>query len=348
MPKEIDDFSVKYKVIASKNYRNNETFFYGVRTTGIFCKHNCSSRLPKPENVIFFSSSQEAIEKGYRPCKRCNPLRNGISDHTELVISICRLIKESENVLSLKELSEKTGYSAGHLQKIFQKITGISPKKYTIALRENKLRDELQDNSSITSKIYDAGYGSSSRVYENVNRILAMSPSQFQNSGKGVQMRIGVFSCFLGKVLIALTEYGVSAVDLGENEKELVLSFRQRFKNAQISELNTEDKDAITSVLKKIENPGMSLDIPMDIHGSVFQKKVWSALTNIPSGETRTYLEIASEIGQPSSVRAVANACGKNNIAVLIPCHRVVRKNGEIAGYRWGREKKQQLLDYEK
>ena len=348
MSEEIDDFYLKYKIIASKNYTNDEIFFYGVKTTGIFCKPNCSSRLPKPENVIFFNSSQEAIQKGYRPCKRCNPLHDGISDHSELVISICRLIEESENVPGLKKLSEKTGYSEGHLQKVFKKITGISPKKYAAALREDKLRDELQSNSSITSKIYNAGYGSSSRVYENVNRILAMSPSQFQNSGKGIQMRIGVFSCFIGVVLIALTDHGVSAVDLGDNEKVLVLSFRQRFKNAQISELNTDDKDAVTSVLKKIENPGMSLDIPIDIHGTVFQKKVWSALTNIPSGETKTYSEIASEIGQPSSVRAVANACGKNNLAVLIPCHRVVRKNGAIAGYRWGREKKQQLLDYEK
>ena len=212
--------------------------------------------------------------------------------------SFAKCSNSPSNTNFSKELSEKTGYSEGHLQKVFKKITGISPQKYAAALREDKLRDELQCNSSITSKIYNAGYGSSSRVYENVNRILAMSPSQFQNSGKGIQMRIGVFSCFIGVVLIALTDHGVSAVDLGDNEKVLVLSFRQRFKNAQISELKTDDKDAVTSVLKKIENPGMSLDIPMDIHGTVFQKKVWSALTNIPSGETKTYSEIASEIGQ--------------------------------------------------
>ncbi len=343
-----DDFSIKYAAISSKEFKEDVTFYYGVKTTGIFCKPGCSSRLPKPQNVVFFNNTMNAVQSGFRPCKRCKPLTEPGNKYSGLITTICRIIEESEEEPTLKQLSNKTEYSETSIQKIFKKITGISPKEYASAIKAQRFKDELHKGSSVTSAIYSAGYGSSSRVYENVKNILAMSPSKYRDSGKGVELRVEVFPCILGFVLIAFTDMGVSTIELGDSEESLMSLFKLKFENGKIKGLTFEDKKMVEIILSKIENPDEIIDIPLDIHGTIFQKKVWNALRNIPFGETRTYSDIAIQIGKPKSVRAVANACGKNEIAILIPCHRVVRKNGELAGYKWGKERKVKLLDNEK
>lgn len=346
--KEDSSFAKRYEILVSREEKSDALFFYAVKTTGIFCKPGCSSRLPREENVLFFDSSEEAMQEGFRPCKRCHPLSDSDNGLSGLIVSICRTIEQAEEEPTLKELSDKTGYSETYLQKVFRRTTGITPREYASALKARRFRKGLESGESVTSSLYNAGYGSSSRVYENLNDITAMTPTQYADHGKGTSLRSGVFPCSLGLALIALTDKGVAAVDLGDSEESLQSSFRQRFSKASISGLSKEDQELVRSVVQQIENPAMHNDIPLDIHGTVFQKKVWLALRNIPSGETRTYSDIAREIGNPSSVRAVARACAGNRIAVLIPCHRVVRKNGDVSGYRWGNEKKIKLLEWEK
>ena len=287
------------------------------------------------------------MQSGYRPCKKCNPLQEYGHKHSDLIVNICRIIEKSEEEPTLKELSEQAAYSKSYIQKIFKSTTGISPKEYATAVKAQRFRDELSSNSSITSAIYSAGFGSSSRVYENVNSLLAMSPSKFRNYGAGIKMRMEIFPCSLGFALIAFTDLGVSTVELGDEEEDLNSAFKLRFRNANIKKLTLDDKRIVETILLKVEDPKMKVDIPLDIHGTIFQKKVWNALRNIPTGETRTYTDIAKRIGKPKSVRAVANACGKNEIAILIPCHRVVRKNGDLAGYKWGKDRKAKLQQKE-
>ena len=344
----MNDFERKYEIIASRVKSNKVGFYYGVRTTGIFCKPGCSSRLPRKENVLFFNTAKEAIEEGFRPCKRCNPLNdNNTSIHSEIVKEVCKLIKESENIPTLKALAKKTGYSESYIQRIFKKITGISPNDYSKTIKSERFREEILNSPSVTSSIYKAGFGSSSRVYENIDDILAMTPKQARNFGEGKEIRMGVFPCYLGLVLIAFTDKGVSTVDIGDEETKLINDFQKRFKNANLGDLTDLDKNLVILILDKIKNPDKDKIIPLDAHGTIFQTKVWKALQEIPSGITKTYSDIAIEIGHPKSVRAVANACGKNEIALLVPCHRVIRKNGELGGYRWGLDKKALILQNE-
>jgi AraC family transcriptional regulator, regulatory protein of adaptative response / methylated-DNA-[protein]-cysteine methyltransferase len=342
-----DDFTLKYKIVETKNNTDNLSFFYGVKTTGIFCKPKCSSRLPNIENIIFFNSANEALEAGFRACKRCNPLKQGLSDHEEVVLMICKFI-EKENNESLEILANKSGYSQRHLQRIFKNMTGISPKEYSKTIRENKLRKELQYDQTVTDAMYNSGYSSVSRLYENIHKIIAMTPNQFKNFGKDLTLRVGTFSCSLGYLVVSFTNLGVSSIDIGDNLHELKTSFTSRFKNANIQEINPRDKKIVSKIISKIDNPIQSVNIPLDIHGTVFQKKVWKSLMDIPVGQNISYSELAKNIGEPKSVRAVANACGKNNISILIPCHRVVRKNGTLSGYKWGESKKLQIINSEK
>lgn len=341
------DFNKKYKIIETKNNSDNLVFYYAVKTTGIFCKPGCSSRLPKVENISFFETTDEAIKSGFRPCKRCRPLENGINKHEQIILNICRYI-EKENSGTLDFFAKQSGYSERHLQRIFKDATGISPKEYLIAVRENNFRKELQGKSTITESIYNAGFNSVSGIYENTNDILAMKPNQFKKFGDSLKLYVGLFQCSLGSLVISFTDLGISSIDIGDNSIDLLNSFNDRFKNAVISELSSHDYIKIKDIIDKIDNPNLSINIPLDIHGTVFQKKVWKCLLNIPIGTTMSYSEVAQKIGEPKSFRAVANACGKNNISILIPCHRVVGKKGNLSGYKWGKDKKQQILDYER
>lgn len=347
MPEYNRDFEERFEMVKSGKNSKTAPFFYGVRTTGIFCRPDCSSRQPRPENIVFFDNPEEAILAGYRSCKRCNPASGLLDVLKDLSVNVCRIIEESEEEPKLIDLAEATGYSVGYIQRIFKAKMGISPKQYAMQIKAERFRNELNRGSTVSSSIYTAGYGSSSRVYENLDKLLAMTPTQYKKSGKGIEFRMDIFPCSLGFVLIAFTEIGLAAVQLGDSKEELKSDFLHRFNKADIYDLDTKNSQSVKSILRKIENPDLDLEIPLDIHGTVFQKKVWSALRQIPSGERRTYSDIAEQIGQPDSVRAVANACGKNEIAVIIPCHRVIRKNGELAGYRWGSERKIRLLERE-
>lgn len=343
-----DNFEQRYSVLKSRNKDLGAEFYYAVKTTGIFCKPGCASRLPKPQNVVFFNDAKEALNEGYRPCKRCHPLNEKENKDSALVVKICRIIEESKEEPSLKKLSNITKYSETSVQKVFKKITGISPKEYAKTIKVHRFKKNLKENSSITSAIYSAGFTSSSRVYEDEKDILGMKPSQYKKSGAGLSIRWDVFPCSLGMVLIALTEKGLCSVELGDCREALISTFSTTFNKAKLNCLKADDKIIVEQILSKILNPKKLLDIPLDIHGTIFQRQVWNELRKIPAGETRNYSDIANLIGKPKSVRAVANACGKNGIAVIIPCHRVIRKNGDIAGYKWGIQRKQELLQKEK
>lgn len=341
-----DEFDKRYNLIISKKRSSSISWFYGVSTTGVFCIPGCSSRLPREENTFFFDSAHDALHAGFRPCKRCNPLSQ-IDQNGEIITAVCKIIEESETTPTLKVLSEKTGYSESYIQRLFKKLTGISPKEYDFALKSHKFRSSIKDDNSITSSIYKAGFGSSSRAYENMDAILGMTAKEYKNQGKGIRIRLGIFSCYLGYVLIALSDKGVSSIEIGENEPDLQKQYYRRFSNAETIPLLASDKEIIEQILEKMEHPELILNIPLDMRGTFFQCKVWKALLAIPAGETKTYSRIASDIGQPNAVRAVANACGCNKIALLIPCHRVVRKNGELGGYKWGIERKKMILERE-
>ncbi|MDC7223595.1 MAG: methylated-DNA--[protein]-cysteine S-methyltransferase [Spirochaetales bacterium] len=337
-------FEEKYALIASRVSPEGDSFYYGVKTTGIFCLPGCSSRLPKRENTVFFDTSDEALQAGFRPCKRCRPLQNRSDDKTDLAVAVCRIIEEAEEEPRLKDLAEATGYSESYLQRTFKARMGISPREYAQQIKAERFKEELDRGNSVSSSLYRAGYGSSSRVYENREGLPAMKPSRFKKGGEGIDFYREVFPCSLGFVLIAFTDKGLSAVQWGDSKRELEEDFSRRFKNAHIEGLSEDHAHRVQAILEKVEDPARKIDIPLDIHGTVFQKKVWKALREIPSGETRSYGEIAERIGCPRSVRAVAQACGKNEIALVIPCHRVIRKNGDLSGYRWGVERKAQLL----
>lgn len=340
-----DDFNRRYEIIKSRS--SDKHFYYGVKTTGIFCRPGCSSRLPNKENTTFFDSEEEAIYEGYRPCKKCKPTERGLSLYEEIVLMVCNDI-ETHNSVNLKELSTKSGYSSRQLQRVFKTTTGINPSEYLSGIREVKLKSNLQKDNSITRSVIEAGYNSISQIYDNVDMILAMRPNQFKNYGDGLTLRVGEFPCYLGYALISFTDRGVATIDIGDDLSQLKDQFAKRFRKANILEVNDTDKEVLEKVIKKIENPKLSINIPLDIHGTIFQKRVWKELMKIPCGETVTYSDIAERIDQENSFRAVANACGKNSISILIPCHRVIGKSGSISGYRWGVEKKISLLESEK
>lgn len=343
------NFEFRWDTLISRSSREDCPFFYAVKTTGIFCRPGCSSRLPKKENVEFFDTIKEAVEAGYRPCKRCKPL--SFSSHDTIVqkvITACRKIEESEDDVPLEELAAEASFSPWHFQRLFKEVIGFSPKEYSIGLKAQKFRRILSSSLSVTEAIYDSGFGSSSRVYEQSDKLLAMNPSRYKNGGSGLLITYGISKCFLGHVLVAFTKKGICTIEFGDDPDSLSIILQKRFNHAKIEELKADSYDHIKNVIDMIDHPRDDIHIPLDIQGTIFQEMVWKALRLIPSGKTRTYSDIALEIGHPRAVRAVANACAENKLAIAIPCHRVVRKDGSLGGYRWGTDRKQKILDKER
>lgn len=333
---------------------NKDTSFDGrvivaVCTTRIYCRPSCPARTPKRENVVFFKLPELARQAGFRPCKRCQPDSQALHNpQLELVRSICHYIEEhAAESLTLQALSRCFNLSAWHLQRTFKEYVGISPLDYTEACRMDQLKQALRNGIPISDAIYEAGFGSSSRVYEKAAPQLGMTPRRYQRNGTGEQIQFTVVPSALGQLLVATTARGICAIKLGHDADELERLLLGEFSAATIRRDDHIRKDWVQAILDFIAGTEPHLDLPLDVRATAFQKRVWQALQNIPYGETCTYSDIAREIGQPKAVRAVGNACGANPTALIVPCHRVVRSDGSLGGYHWGIERKRQLLAQE-
>ncbi|MEO1090008.1 MAG: bifunctional DNA-binding transcriptional regulator/O6-methylguanine-DNA methyltransferase Ada [Pseudomonadota bacterium] len=324
-------------------------FVYAVVTTGVFCKPSCPSRRPRPENVRFYPSAAAARAAGHRPCKRCAPEgRGGTTAHAALVARACRQIESAEMPPSLTELAAEARLSPFHFHRIFKATTGVTPKAYAAAHRAGRVREELAEGAPVTAALYEAGFGASSRFYETAAARLGMRPTAYRDGGRDVAIRFAVGECSLGSILVAATDQGVCAVQLGDDPAELVEALQDRFPNARLIGDDTAFAATVAAIVGLVERPHHPVELPLDVQGTAFQERVWQALRTIPPGDTASYAEIAERIGSPQAVRAVANACGANPVAVAIPCHRVVRSDGSLGGYRWGVERKQALLARER
>ena len=318
---------------------------FAVRTTGVYCRPSCPSRRPRRDSVEFFASPLAAERAGYRACLRCKPQQ--ISEQAQYVLRARKLLDDSDTTLTLQELSRRVGLSAFHLQRLFKRATGLSPREYQSARRTQHVKARLRDGADVTTSLYDAGYGSPSRLYESARRQFGMTPAAYGKGGAGERIAFTTADCPLGVMLAAATHRGVCAVRFGEDGSQLECELREEFHAAEIHRDEDALRDCVNAILPALEGNAAFIDLPLDIRATAFQRKVWGALRRIPAGETRSYREIARQIGDPSATRAVARACASNPVAVVIPCHRVVRENGDLSGYRWGVQRKQKLLRVE-
>ena len=322
-------------------------FVYGVQSTKIYCRPSCPSRRPLRRNVSFFAGPAAAEAAGFRACRRCKP-RGSVSPVVDLVQRAAEYLDAHfERAPSLGEVASQVKVSPTHLQKTFQRLTGLSPAAYVESRRMAALRSELERGTSVTDSIYVAGYGSPSRVYEKSDALLGMTPGAYRQGGKGVAVFHSLVSCELGRLLVAGTHKGICSVSLGDDDAELVAELRSRFPNAEPAGEAPELQAWVQDILALLKGAEPSTELPLDLRGTAFQWQVWNALRRIPKGVTRTYKEVAESLGRPKSARAVARACAGNTVALVIPCHRVVRTDGGLGGYRWGLERKRRLLETE-
>jgi AraC family transcriptional regulator of adaptative response/methylated-DNA-[protein]-cysteine methyltransferase len=341
--------SERWNAVRSRDPAADGAFYYSVATTGVYCRPTCGARLPRRENVAFHASCADAERAGFRPCKRCRPNEPSLAErHAGVVSKACRMIEAAEEALSLGELAQVSGLSPYHFHRIFRAVTGVSPKAYAAATRAKRVRDTLPQGGTVTQVLYGAGFNSNARFYAGASEMLGMTPRQFRAGGPGTVIRFAIGECSLGSILVAATEKGVCAIELGDDPEALVRSFQDRFHNAELVGDDHEFAQLVAKVVGLIEAPGNGVDLPLDIRGTAFQQRVWDAISAIPSGATATYTELAKRIGAPKAVRAVAQACASNAIAIAIPCHRVVRSDGSISGYRWGVARKRALLERER
>jgi AraC family transcriptional regulator of adaptative response/methylated-DNA-[protein]-cysteine methyltransferase len=347
MPPEMAD-DPRWARIVARDKTADGCFWYSVATTGIYCRPSCPSRTANPRNVQLHDTLAAAKATGFRPCKRCNP--DGISiegENAAIIAQACRLIEESEEEPSLNDLAKAVGRSPSYFHRMFKAITGLTPKDYAVAHRAAKVRQGLDSGNSVTEAMYDAGFNSSGRFYEKSTGLLGMTPTQYRAGGANEEIRFAVGETSLGAILVASSKKGVASILLGTDPDTLVRNLQDRFPKARLIGSDGDYEALVARVVGFVEAPNLGLDLPLDVRGTAFQQRVWQALQEIPVGQTVSYAEVARRIGSPTAVRAVAGACAANNLAVAIPCHRVVRNDGSLSGYAWGVERKRVLLDRE-
>jgi len=338
----------RWAAILARDPKADALFVYGVKTTGVYCRASSASRLPRPENVEFFDTPEQAQAAGYRPSKRAAGDQTQLAaHHAQRVAQACRHIEQADTPPPLSTLAAQAGLSPFHFHRVFKAVTGLTPKGYANALRSRKVRAGLKGRQSVTDALYDAGFNSNSRFYESASQVLGMKPSDYKAGGTDNTILFAVGQCSLGAILVAQSNRGVCAILLGDDPDKLVRDLQDQFPKANLIGADHGFEQLIAQVVGFVEAPALGLDLPLDLRGTAFQERVWQALREIAPGSTASYAQIAQRIGAPKSFRAVAQACGANCLAVAIPCHRVVRSNGDLSGYRWGVERKRRLLDRE-
>lgn len=339
----------RWSAVVARDHSADGTFFYSVRTTGVYCRPSCASRLANPKNVAFHATAAAAERAGFRPCKRCRPGAASLEQqHAATIAAICRQIEAAVTPPPLDALARRAGLSRYHFHRVFKSLTGVTPRGYAAAHRAGRIRRELKQSRTVTEAIYGAGFSSGGRFYAVSNALLGMTPGDYRAGGAHAEISFAVGQCSLGAVLVAQSAKGICAILLGDDPDALVRDIQDRFPSATLVGDNRGFEETIARIVGLVEMPALGLDLPLDVRGTAFQQRVWQALRDIPPGTTVSYREIAHRIGMPRSVRAVAQACGANPVAVVIPCHRVVRTDGALSGYRWGIERKRALLERER
>jgi AraC family transcriptional regulator of adaptative response/methylated-DNA-[protein]-cysteine methyltransferase len=335
----------RWAAVVARDRRADGQFFYSVKTTGVYCRPSCASRLAKPVNVAFHATRAAAERAGFRPCKRCKPEQAPLAvRHAATVERICRRIAGADPVPPLAVLAEEAQMSPFHFHRVFKAVTGVTPRAYATAHRTARVRRELGRSRTVTDAIFDAGFNSGGRFYANTDAVLGMTPTDYRAGGAHTAIRFAVGECSLGSILVATSAKGVCAIFLGDDPDELTRDLQDRFPRANLIGGDAAFEELVAKIVGFIEAPAVGLELPLDVRGTAFQQRVWQALRKIPAGSTASYSDIARRIGAPKSVRAVAQACAANPIALAIPCHRVVRNDGALSGYRWGVERKRALL----
>jgi AraC family transcriptional regulator, regulatory protein of adaptative response / methylated-DNA-[protein]-cysteine methyltransferase len=338
----------RWAAVVNKLQAYDGQFFFAVKTTGIFCRPSCPSRTPKRANVEFYDTSEQALSSGFRACLRCAPTGLSVRERqTQAILDACRQIEQSTEKISLTALATQVGLSSHHFHRTFKEVTGVTPHDFFKARQIAQLGAALQTQASVTTAMYAAGFNSSGRFYENVNAMLGMTPKSFKAGGTGELIRTSTQQSALGLMLVAATDKGICTIEFGDTKTELIDRLTKRFPKAVLKAQDETLTSWMNQLLEHVRAPEHSLSLPLDIRGTAFQQQVWNALQEIPLGKTASYFQVAQRIGRPKAVRAVATACANNVIAVVVPCHRVVRGNGDLSGYRWGVERKQILLENE-
>lgn len=339
------DDQQRWAAVVGRDRHADGAFYYAVRTTRVYCRPSCAARLPLQRNVEFHATRESAEHAGFRPCKRCRPAELALAEqHAATVAAACRMIEQLETVPSLAVLADAAAMSQGYFHRVFKSLTGLTPHAYAVGHRAQRVRDGISEGATVTEAIHGAGFNSSGTFYAASSSILGMTPGALRRGGSGTVMRFAIGQCSLGAILVAATDKGISAIIMEDDPDALVRHLQDRFPQAELIGGDEEFERTVAQVVGLVESPGVGLDLPLDLQGTTFQQRVWQALREIPAGTTATYTEIAERIGQPQSARAVANACGANPVAVAIPCHRVVHRDGSLSGYRWGVERKRELL----
>ena len=334
--------------VALHDAQMDGVFVYAVRSTGIYCRPSCPSRRPRANQVLFFSEPQAAEEAGFRACLRCHPRDTRRSPQAHLIHRVCAEIEGSpDGAISLQDLAQRTRISASHLQRTFRRAMGISPRQYADALRMARLKSELRKGKDVTTALHEVSFGSASRLYEKSDAQLGMTPGAYRRGGRGMNISYAIVPCALGRVLVAATERGIAAVYLGDRDQDLAAALHEEYPHAEIRSGPAEHSKWVGEIVRHLAGSNPRVDLPTDVVATAFQRRVWEALRAIPPGVTRTYSEVARTIGQPSAIRAVARACATNPAAIVVPCHRVIRTDGTLGGYRWGLQRKRALIERE-
>lgn len=342
------DDDARWAAVLARDPAADGKFFTSVRTTGVYCRPTCTARHARRENVAFYATAAEAERAGFRACKRCRPNEASLAERQAAAVAkACRIIADAEEPPALDDLAAAVGLSRFHFHRVFKAVTGLTPRAYAAAHRGERLRERLPKSRSVTEAIYESGFNSSGRFYADAQTMLGMTPTAFRAGGADAAIRFGVGQCSLGVILVAATDKGICSIMLGDEPDALVRELEGRFPKARLIGGDEKFEAWMAKVVGFVEAPRIGLDLPLDIRGTAFQQRVWQALRQIPVGTTASYADLAAKIGAPEAVRAVAGACASNPVALAIPCHRVVRTDGHLSGYRWGVERKRALLDRE-